>query len=270
MSARTVLSDIAQEEAKSASLTAGSHIAGLIDPATLVGELLSINFSEAQVLVHDYLRQKVRGLPHGSFLVATRMILDTPALNDAEDEETCLVLLRIVGDAALPNANEMEHFRFQAGMRSTETSQTWDSPGHLDEWTRNNLSYGAYRCRVLGTFRMKAKTTEKYDLVFGGDLINFYTGRGMKVFKRTGPLLSKIVNYQRLANGPTPSNGARVRIGRVRFASSEIGVKEDVDNVPVEVDPRDFIARRTLLWGHEPWRQVECNEDHGARDLSSA
>lgn len=249
MSAQTVLSDIAQEEAKSASLTAGSHIAGLIDPATLVGELLSINFSEAQVLVHDYLRQKVRGLPHGSFLIATRMILDTPVLNDAEDEETCLVLLRIVGDAPLPNANEMEHFRFQAGMRSTETSQTWDSPGHLDEWTRNNLSYGAYRCRVLGTFRMKAKTTERYDLVFGGDLINFYTGRGMKVFKPTGPLLSKIVNYQRLADGPAPSDGARVRIGRVRFASSEIGVKEDVDNVPVEVDPRDFIARRTFYGG---------------------
>lgn len=250
MCAQTVLSDIAQEEAKRASMTAGSYIAGLVDSETLVGELLSINFSEAQVLVHDYLRQQVRGLPHGSFLVATRMILDPPRVNDAEDEETCLVLLRIVGDALLPNAREMEHFRFQAGMRSTETSETWDSPGHLDEWTRNNLSYGAYRCRVLGTFRMKAQTTDQYDLVFGGDLINYYTGRGMKVFKPTGALLSKIVNYQRrLTSGLSASDGARVRVGRVRFASSEIGVKEDVDNVPVEVDPRDFIARRTFYGG---------------------
>ncbi len=246
MRAETVLSDIAQEEAKRASITAGSHIAGLVDLQTLVGELLSINFREAQVLVHDYLRQKVRGLPHGSFLVATRMNLEEAQANDAEDEDTCLVLLRIVGDAPLPNAREMEHFRFQAGMRSTESSETWDSPGHLDEWTKNNLSYGAYRCRVLGTFRMKAEETGKYEFVFGGDLINYYTGRGMKVFKPTGTLLSKIVNYQRIA---TVDTDARVRVGRVRFASSEIGVKEDVDNVPVEIDPRDFIARRTFYGG---------------------
>lgn len=249
MSTQTLLSDIAQEEAKRASMIAGSQIAGLVDAETLVGELLSINFSEAQVLVHDYLRQKVRGLPHGSFLVATRMNLETPELNDAEDEDTCLVLLRIVGDASLPNAREMEHFRFQAGMRSTDSSQTWDSPGHLDEWTKNNLSYGAYRCRVLGTFRMKEQVPDRYDLVFGGDLINFYTGRGMKVFKPTGALLSKIVNYQRLSADTPPTDRARVRVGRVRFASSEIGVKEDVDNVPVEIDPRDFIARRTFYGG---------------------
>ena len=249
MCAETVLSDIAQEEAKSISATAGSEIAGLIDPETLVGELLSINFSEAQVLVHDYRRQKVRGLPHGSFLVATRMNLETLGENDAEDEDACLVLLRIVGDVPLPNAREMEHFRFQAGVRSTESSETWDSPGHLDDWTRNNLSYGAYRCRVLGTFRMKAQITKQYDLVFGGDLINYYTGRGMKVFKPTGTLLSKIVNYQRLTSGLPAGDGEGVRVGRVRFASSEIGVEEDVDNVPVEIDPRDFIARRTFYGG---------------------
>jgi len=246
MEENTVLSDIAEEESLGASLSAGNKLAALVDSDTLVGELLSINFSEAQVLVHDYMRQKVRGLPHGSFLVATRMNLDSSGVNDAEDEETCLVLLRIVGEAPLPNAREMEHFRFQAGMRSTESSETWDSPGHLDEWTKNNLSYGAYKCRVLGTFRMKLADTEQYELAFGGDLINYYSGRGMKVFKPTAALLSKIVNYQRIATGNTQS---RVRVGRVRFASSEIGVKEDVDNVPVEVDPRDFIARRTFYGG---------------------
>lgn len=249
MCAQTVLSDIAQEEDLRSSAVAGDYLAELVDSETLVGELLSINFSEAQVLVHDYLRQKVRGLPHGSFLVASRMTLGAPGSNDPEDEETCLVLLRIVGDAQLPNAREMEYFRFQAGMRSTETSETWDSPGHLDDWTRNNLSYGAYRCRVLGTFRMKAQATDQYGLAFGGDLINFYTGRGMKVYKPTGTLLSKIVNYQRLASDISASETARVRVGRVRFASSEIGVKEELDNVPVEVDPRDFIARRTFYGG---------------------
>jgi len=93
---------------------------------------------------------------------------------------------------------------------------------------------------------MKMQEADNYEFVFGGDLINYYTGRGMKVFKPTSELLSQIVNYQR---NTTASTGTRVRVGRVRFASSEIGVKEDVDNVPVEVDPRDFIARRTFYGG---------------------
>ena len=249
MCADTVLSDITKEESNRASIKAGSALAELVDSETLVGELLSINFAEAQVLVHDYLRQKVRGLPHGSFLVATRMNFERLDENDAEDEDTCLVLLRIVGEAPLPNAREMEQFRFQAGMRSTESAETWDAPGHIDEWTKNNLSYGAYRCRVLGTYRMKAQISEQYDLVFGGDLLNYYTGRGMKVFKPTGTLLSRIVNYQRLTGGPATDGSARARVGRIRFASSEIGVREDVDNVPVEIDPHDFVARRTFYGG---------------------
>jgi len=246
MEKKNILSDIANEEAERASVLAGRNIADLIDQQTLVGELLSINFSEAQVLVHDYQRQKVRGLPHGSFLVATRMDLESPQTNDAEDEETCLVLLRIVGDAPLPNAKEMENFRFQAGMRSTDSSKTWDSPGHIDEWTKNNLSYGAYRSRVLGTFRMRIMHEQKYELVFGGDIINYYTGRGLKVFKPTGKLLSKIVNYQRAT---THMSVAGARIGRVRFASSEIGVKEEIDNVEVKINPYDFISRRTFYGG---------------------
>ena len=249
MSDQNILGGIAEEEANNASLTAGKNLAKLLDIDTQVGELLSINYSESQVLVHDYMRQKVRGLPHGSFLVATRIGLEISQNVDAEDEDACLVLLRIVGDAPLPNAREMEHFRFQAGMRSTESNETWDSPGHLDEWTKNNLSYGAYKCRVLGTFRMRKDGDGEYGLVFGGDLINYYTGRGMKVFKPTGELLSKIVNYQRPIGAEGLGEETRVRVGRVRFASSEIGVAENFDNVQVDIDPKDFIARRTFYGG---------------------
>ena len=249
MSAPTVLDDIVEEESKHRSNAAGATLARLLNAKTGVGKLLSINFSEAQVLVHDYAREQVRGLPHGSFLIATRMPIDTHDEIDAEDEDTCLVLLRIVGEAALPNAREMEAFRFQAGMRSTGSSETWDSSRHIDEWTRNNLSYGAYRCRVLGTFRMKVGPSNRYGLTFGGDLINYYSGRGMNVYKPTGDLLSKIVNYQRQVGGIHDSTGSRVRVGRVRFASSEIGVNENVDNVPVKINPQDFISRRTFYGG---------------------
>ena len=249
MNNENILADIAKKADENKSLCAGKQLALLLHGQTCVGDLLSVNFSEAQVLVHDYAKQQVRGLPYGSFLVASRMKSSQETEINAEDEDSCLLLLRIVGDSQLPNSKEMEHFRFHAGMRSADSNNTWDNPESLDEWTKNNLSYGSYRCRVLGTFRMKLDETEKYSFTFGGDLINFYTGRGMKVYKPVGDLLTRIVNYQKQAIVSSGTTSNQIRVGRVRFASSEIGVREDLDNVPVKIDPKDFIARRTFYGG---------------------
>lgn len=246
---KEAIQNSAKKESWGDSLSAGKALADLVDTNTKVGELLEINYKEGRVLVHDYARQSVRGLPHGSFLIATRMLLNDTDKNNAEDEDTNIVLLRIIDEAPLPNAEETEHFRFQAGMRSTDTETMWHQSENMDEWTKHNLSFGGYKCRVLGTFRMKKGASEKYHFTFGGDLINFYTGQGMKVFKPTGNLLQKIVNYQRNIGDHPSIPKSRVRVGRIRFASSEVGIDENVDNVPIEIDPHDFIARRTFYGG---------------------
>lgn len=249
MSKENLLSTIVDEVEVSQSTEAGRVLQDLLDADLCIGDLLSLNYQDAQVLVHDYARQKVRGLPHGSFLVASRLRPGAEEAPSAEDEETCLVLLRIVGDCALPNSREMEEFRFQAGMRATDSGDPWDHPSRLDDWTRNNLSYGGYRCRVLGTFRMKVGPDTKYRFTFGGDLVNYYSGRGMKAYKPVGDLLSRIVNYQKTAGTSNLGETGRLRVGRVRLAASEIGVAETSDNVPVEVDPADFVSRRTFYGG---------------------
>lgn len=247
--ANDLLSGITQDAEQARSTDAGKALASYLDPELNIGELLAINYQDAQVLVHDYARQKVRGLPHGSFLVASRMSLDASAVIPAEDEETALVLLRIVGDYQLPNARQMEDYRFQAGMRATDSVETWDHPNRVDEWTKNNLSYGGYRCRVLGTFRMKETEGGAYKFSFGADLVNYYSGRGMKVYKPVGRLLSDIVNFQKTVGESEFGEAGRLRVGRVRFAASEVGVDEALDNVPVEVDPTDFVSRRTFYGG---------------------
>ena len=231
------------------SAKAGAELAALLDQDLTVGELLTMNYRDAQVLVHDHSRHKVRGLPHGSFLVASRMELDAAVERRAEDEETCLILLRIIDECPLPNAREMEDYRFQAGMRATDSGENWDHPNRVDEWTKNNLSYGGYKCRVLGTFRMKKAPAGTYAFCFGGDLLNYYTGRGMKVYKPVGKLLAEIVNFQKNAGTSDLGEMGRLRVGRVRFAASEIGVNENLDNVPVEVNPADFVSRRTFYGG---------------------
>lgn len=249
MSPNDFLSSIARDAEASQSAEAGRQLAALLDADLAIGELLTINYQDAQVLVHDYARQKVRGLPHGSFLVASRMSLDPQAELPAEDEETCLVLLRIIGDCQLPNARQMEDYRFQAGMRATDSEETWDHPTRVDEWTKNNLSFGGYKCRVLGTFRMKQDMNGGYQFAFGADLVNYYSGRGMKVYKPVGNLLSRIVNFQKTVGSSEFGSVGRLRVGRVRFAASEIGVNESADNVPVQVDPTDFVSRRTFYGG---------------------
>lgn len=249
MSKGNLLSAIVADAEVTQSAEAGRILGNLLDTDLCIGDLLSLNYQDAQVLVHDYARQKVRGLPHGSFLIASRLRPRAEEAPLAEDEETCLVLLRIVGDCPLPNAREMEGFRFQAGIRATDSGDPWDHPSRLDDWTKNNLSYGGYRCRVLGTFRMKVGPNKQYGFTFGGDLVNYYSGRGMKAYKPVGALLSQIVNYQKTAGASNLGKIGRPRIGRVRYAASEVGLDETSDNVPVEIDPADFVSRRTFYGG---------------------
>ena len=213
-----------------------------------VGDLLRVNYETAEVLIHDYARQQVRGLPHGSFLLATRMALGEQEIQ-VDDEYASLILLRIIGDCALPHAAQMDEYRLEAGKRAAGSEEPWDHEKTLDAWTRNNMSFGGYKCRVLGTFRMRKDDTGNYVMVFGADLLNFYSGQGMKVYKPIDSLLSKIVNYQKSVPQPSSETSTPVRIGRLRYASSEIGIDERKDNVEIRINPNDFVSRRTFYGG---------------------
>ena len=48
----------------------------LIQPDQQIGDLYSINYETARVIVHDFARQKVGGIPSLSFLIATRVNLE--------------------------------------------------------------------------------------------------------------------------------------------------------------------------------------------------
>ena len=52
----------------------GNSLSSYIDDTMKVGDLLSLDYSEAIILVHDALRQDVKGLPMGCFLLATSIV----------------------------------------------------------------------------------------------------------------------------------------------------------------------------------------------------
>lgn len=227
---------------------ASLNLTRMLRQSDLVGDLLKIDYDSCEILVHDFSRQQVGGLALGSFLIATR--LQPGQECDPVDEDSALILLRVTGQSRLPNAAETDINRFLAGQRVATHEDVWDAEGRTDQFTLHQLRYSGVRCRVLGTFRVAEAKAGQWGLVFGADISNFYSGRGMKVYKPIGDALSTIVNFAKAGTDDQhPLAGGRVAVGRVRYASSERRVDAKGEAVPVNLDPTDLVARRTALFG---------------------
>jgi hypothetical protein len=205
----------------SATLQAASSLLhNVIEDASYVGEVFSLGYNEALVQIHDHHRQRVGGIPALAFLVATRI---TPGrVSDVREEDSSVVLLRVLDQAPLPNADEALRVRVENAQRvSGELDRSWDHREVMDPTTHHLLSYAGVRCRVLGTFYIAnmndGQGGDDYRLMFGSDLSNYYPNRGLKVFKPRADRLGQIVNYRdpRIHTSTTPA--AMVHVGHVRY-----------------------------------------------------
>lgn len=70
---------------------AKKFFSGLVQKNQLVGELYSINYDYANVLIHDTARRDVGGIPNLSFLIATRINPDNSI--NFKHEDASLILL---------------------------------------------------------------------------------------------------------------------------------------------------------------------------------
>jgi hypothetical protein len=234
----------------------GQWFERLIQKDECVGDLYSINYETARVIIHDSDRQKVGGIPSLSFLVATRVDPSNCSNVDFKTEDASFVLLRVMDSAPLPQDREAERIRVETAQRvSGETEKHWDSDGAMDAKTRVLLGYAGVQCRIIGTFYLEEdpKNIEApLVLKFGSDISNYYPNRGLKVFKPNGKALEEIVNYGDPSNlqdhyekyGTTE----RVKLGFVRYASTNRKY-QDVDDVPVFIYPADLLSQKTALFG---------------------
>ena len=236
-----IKADRDKEEADKRTNEAIQELLSLIDKDCNVGDLISMDYDTAEVLIHDRLRQDVGGVPHGCLLIATRIRpdADSPDLNDTQ---TSLILLRALKASPLPNDIEMKHARLEAGQRAAQTPDNWDEGGKTDQFTLDQMRYAGAHCRILGTFRMNLdEEAKKWNLEYGGDIDNFYAGQGMKVYKLIGSALERIANYT-LWKG---ASSEPVEMGQIRYAASI----RDPETVPVRMIAEDIIAQRTALFG---------------------
>lgn len=244
----TLLEAFANDQRRSAQEQANRYFQTLIQKEQYVGEVYSIGYEAALVQIHDYHRQQVGGIPSLSFLIATRVNPDQDV--DFKEEDSSLILLRVMDAAALPNSAEAERVRVETAQRvSGDPDQNWDEAGNMDPATHNLLSFAGVKCRVIGTFFVDSKEGSDTDLVlrFGSDISNYYPNRGLKVYKPNSRALESVVNY-RDPERADENNSQRVTVGEIRYASTNRGF-QGVSDVAVYLSPADLLDQKTALFG---------------------
>ncbi|GGH23882.1 helicase HerA domain-containing protein [Mucilaginibacter phyllosphaerae] len=226
----------------------------LIQKDQLVGDLYSINYEEGKVLVHDFYRQKVGGIPSLSFLIATRINIEEEI--DYKSEDASIILLRVMDSTQIPQDKEAEKVRIETAQRiSGEADKHWDGEETMDLKTRHIFSYAGVACRIIGTFYLEediVKPSSGLKLKFGSDISNYYSNKGFKIYKPNGDALAEIVNYCDPSNLKAHidryGNTERVKLGHVRYASTN-RKHQNIDDVSVFIYPADLLSQKSALFG---------------------
>jgi DNA helicase HerA-like ATPase len=180
-----------------------------------------LDYEKANILINDKWKNKVGGIPQGTFLLA---------FYEEDEEFTEALLLRVIKPTTLPDEGEIigaiiDYYK--------DDKETTGAQSEIDVVTRSELSYSGLACRVLGTFYK-----ENNELIFGSDVENFYSAYHYKVYKLKGEALNYVVNQ----------NVRNFRIGTVRYSSSRRFQNKE-EEIPVYIDPKDFLGKRTALFG---------------------
>ena len=194
-----------------------------------VGHLYDLNYETTNVLVNDFHKKVVKGVPHGCFLIATYT-------NDSS-KKTEGILLRVIGVAEIPQKKEIIESITDSYIAQKDARKELNP----DVYTKNFYQYNGLSCRVLGTFYFD----EAKNLCFGTDMENFIGAHNYKVYKPQKAELNIIINE----NAKSEQNEAREKIGRVRYSSSKSLDTEGKYAPEVYLRTNDIIARRSAFFG---------------------
>src|SRR5690554_1338562 len=86
-------------------LLQSNKLVSLVQKENFVGWVYSIDYENALVVTNDDWKQKVKGIPHNSFLVATSF--DPEKFSATSDMDREVILLRVVGTSKLPQDDDM-------------------------------------------------------------------------------------------------------------------------------------------------------------------
>lgn len=231
---------------------AADKLCKLIQKENFIGWIYSLDYDNALVVTNDAWKNRVKGIPHNSFLVASSFSPDNYADTDVIERE--VILLRVTGTCKLPQDDDAIRTKIDNYQNQTGAYPQGDD-GEFDAITRNKLQFGGLTCRVLGTFYMKNN-----ELNLGSDIESFSMSLRMGVYIPKREALRTIVNFVdpiRLNKSKADFKALGIegevtpfRIGSVRYTSTDrLHRADDADKVSFEIQPADFLSRRTAVLG---------------------
>jgi len=202
---------------------------GNLKTGVFIGRPFYLDYDRAYVLIADSWKERAKGIPQGSFLLA---------YYENERDVSEALLLRVLRPTKLPTDSDVissmvEYYK--------DNLKTTGKENQLDSFTRYEFSFSGIECRILGTFYKNSEGVTQ----FGADVENFYSAHHYSVVKPNSEVLERIVN---VPEGSISGRPADIKIGKVRYSSS-LRFQALEDDVPVYVNPKDFLGKRTALFG---------------------
>jgi len=229
------------------------QLAKLIQPENFVGWTFSIDYEYALVMTNDLWKAQALGIPHNCFLIATT--INPAQFSQTPEEDKEIILLRVLGSTKLPQDDDLVRTKIDFFQQREEIFRN-DSEREIDDLTLNQLQFGGLKCRVLGTFY-----THDGELWLGSDIESFATASRFNVYRPHRDALETIVNYvdpirKNAAVEAAEQYGLKqpepFRVGTVRYTSTDRLHRKLLGQdgqVPVRVQPSDFLGRRTAVLG---------------------
>lgn len=237
-----------------AMFAAHSPIRELVEHSQQIGSVFRLNdYTEALVITNDAFVRRAHGVPQHAFLLGASADLRAGELTTDIDEDE-VVLLRVLGNAPLPEEVELQFLRARASMDlviEDERERPRTREQLIDPLTEARMQTTGLRCAVLGTF-YDADDVDGPKLAFGSDVDNIYAATRLRVYKPYGPSLALVANF--MAEAADPDARRRFTIGSVRYASTRRREQIAAEaghptHVPVEIDINDFVAHKTAVFG---------------------
>ncbi len=218
-----------------------SNLKPIIDGSTLIGGVYYMDYDECVIVSNDRWKDRAGGVPRHCYLLATAADWENP--NEFDEDDAYAMLLRAKGPAKLPNEDDLMEVRAEA-MRKKVTgntdSQSPEVPTNnedvLDVLTRNEIQFSGIEAKILGTVYEGDN-----ELKFGTDVDTFYSSARYQVYKPQEQALNKLTSIQ------TRDDEEGVRVGRVRYSSTERTPIGDEARVPIDI--RDVIGSKTAVFG---------------------
>lgn len=200
-----------------------------------VGFPFELEYEKVSIVVNDFEKEKVFGIPKGCFLICINTM--KKSVNEA-------ILLRVLQPQNLPYHSDVLASRVEY-YKEFVPKDTREFDKKLDPFTKNEFQYSGLECRVLGTFYKEKDLNGNEIVKFGADVDNFLSSHNYLVYKPMGDILKFIINYNG-ENNIIGGNGYS-KIGQIRYSSS---MKEQWNlGVPVYLNPKDLLKNRTACFG---------------------